>query len=899
MKETPDWIGNILGCATEEAAKLGIDTITPDLVFLGMVKDWMNTACELLEANGVDCHYLKEEIERKLDKGKPITGAAINKIAPDQSIVQFFTDAIIQAGKLDDEISPIHFLLALLDDGNNLTTELLLKKYRLSYVKILKLWKSSDQRRDELIKRNDIADDEFDDDVDGDFFNDGIDDDLLPGQGRKKNPARGLRNIEEDVLNELPDLFSQGSGAPSDPGRDAGFTRPAKGKESSATPNLDKYGYDLTKAAAADKLDPVVGREKEIGRLAQILGRRRKNNPILIGDAGVGKSAIAEGLAIRISGKQVPRALLNKRIVTLDIGSLVAGTQYRGQFEERIKQVLSELKRNPDIIVFIDELHTLVGAGGAPGSLDAAGMLKPALARGEIQCIGATTTDEFRKIIEKDKALERRFQKIMVLPTTFDQTLEILKTIKGRYEKHHEVTYSPEAIKACITLSQRYITDRNLPDKAIDVMDEVGSRVHLRFSNYPPKLGRFNAKLEKIRQEKRDAATDGKFDKAASLKSEEDLLVAQRDTETEEWNNRHDSATHPVTEEDVAEVISEMTNILVSKVAASESGKLVNMADNIKKRIIGQDDAVNDVVRAIHRSRAGLKDPNKPIGTFLFLGPTGVGKTQLAKVLAEYLFDTADNLIRIDMSEYMEKIAITRLTGAPPGYVGYDEGGQLSEAVRRKPYSVVLLDEIEKAHPDVFNILLQVLDEGRLTDANGNLIDFRNTVLIMTSNVGSMELKDFGEGLGFATPSQNKALSKNSIMNKALKNKFAPEFLNRLDGIVFFNSLTRDNILKIVDIELSDLEKRVTALGYTLEIPAEVKQFLTDVGYDPRYGARPLKRAIQRYIEDPLSEFVISPSVEGVKSLRIALTEDGKDTLVRASEAALASEAVLENSQPQ
>jgi len=519
----------------------------------------------------------------------------------------------------------------------------------------------------------------------------------------------------------------------------------------SSTPVLDSYGYDLTKAALADKLDPVVGREVEIERLAQILGRRKKNNPILIGEAGVGKSAIAEGLAIRIAGKQVPRALLNKKIVTLDIGSVVAGTKYRGQFEERMKGILDEIRHNPDVIIFIDELHTLVGAGSAPGSLDAANLLKPALARGEIQCIGATTIDEFRKTIEKDKALERRFQKIVIKPTTYDQTLEILQTIKGRYEKHHNVTYSPSALKACITLSQRYITDRNLPDKAIDVMDEVGSRVHLRFSNVPPHFKEYNAKLDEIREAKRDAAVRGKFEKAASLRSEEEALLSKMDEEQAKWAKKDDTKPHAVNEEDVAEVISEMTNILVSKVAASESEKLVNMADNIRKRIIGQDEAVEKVVRAIHRNRAGLKDPNKPIGSFLFLGPTGVGKTQLAKVLAEYLFDSQDNLIRIDMSEYMEKIAITRLVGAPPGYVGYDEGGQLSESVRRKPYSVVLLDEIEKAHPDVFNLLLQVLDEGRLTDSNGNLVDFRNTVLIMTSNIGSRELKDFGEGVGYTT----------------------------------------------------------------------------------------------------------------------------------------------------
>ncbi|MCI2121727.1 MAG: ATP-dependent Clp protease ATP-binding subunit [Bacteroidales bacterium] len=830
MTQAPEWIKNILETAANEAASLGNAEITPDHLFLAIVENWMNEACETLEANGIDCQVIKREMEDKMRSGSAISQKDMSRIKPLSSLGTVIGEMLNQARILDEETNPMHLLLAILLANDNITSSTLREKDNLDYGRLLAMWKKAKKKSVTSTFEGESAQDQ-------DFHED----------------ENGTQN--------------------------QGGHQGAK-KENSSTPNLDKYGYDLTKAARAEKLDPVVGRETEIERLSQILGRRRKNSPILIGEAGVGKSAIAEGLAIRIAEKQVPRALLNKRIVTLDIGSLVAGTQYRGQFEERVKQVLEEIKHNPDVIIFIDELHTLVGAGGAPGSLDAADMLKPALARGEIQCIGATTTDEFRKIIEKDRALERRFQKIMVFPTTFEQTLAILQTIKGRYEKHHNVKYSPAAITACITLSQRYITDRSLPDKAIDVLDEVGSRVHLRFSNFPPQLRKYNVKIEKIREAKREAATDGDFERAASLKADEDAIAKRRDKEMEEWSSKSDSKPHEVTEEDVAQVISEMTNILVSKIAASESDKLINMAANLKKRIIGQDDAVDNVVRAIHRNRAGLNDPGKPIGTFLFLGPTGVGKTQLAKVLAEYMFDSADNLIRIDMSEYMERIAITRLTGAPPGYVGYDEGGQLSEAVRRKPYSVVLLDEIEKAHSDVFNLLLQVLDEGRLTDANGNLIDFRNTILIMTSNVGSMELKDFGEGLGFATPSQNRNADRNAIINKALKRKFAPEFLNRLDGIVIFNSLTRENIMKIVDIELADLFSRVSALGYNLQIPKEVKQFLTDVGFDPRYGARPLKRAIQHYIEDPLAEFIISPEKNSSRNLRIVLTDDAKDTAV-------------------
>jgi ATP-dependent Clp protease ATP-binding subunit ClpC len=878
-KNISGWVDEVILLARDEAARLGNLQVTPDHLFLGMVRDWMNEACETLENAGVDCLKVKETIDAKIRSGKPIAEQEKDKITLRPSVERTLQNMMTQANDLKQSPSPLYLLLAILYVDTNAASVALSELYNFDYERLLKICSAKGENdpassRHETIqnKNKDLAErieakkKELDDDIEELY--------------RSMNPKDAHETGEEpEDSSEIP----EGNESEGMQGRHLRKPKQA----TSSTPVLDSYGYDLTKAALADKLDPVVGREVEIERLAQILGRRKKNNPILIGEAGVGKSAIAEGLAIRIAGKQVPRALLNKRIVTLDIGSVVAGTKYRGQFEERMKGILDEIKHNPDVIIFIDELHTLVGAGSAPGSLDAANLLKPALARGEIQCIGATTIDEFRKTIEKDKALERRFQKIVIQPTTYDQTLEILQTIKGRYEKHHNVTYSPSALKACITLSQRYITDRNLPDKAIDVMDEVGSRVHLRFSNVPPHFKEYNAKLDEIREAKRDAAVRGKFEKAASLRSEEEALLSKMDEEQAKWAKKDDTKSHAVNEEDVAEVISEMTNILVSRVAASESEKLVNMADNIRKRIIGQDEAVEKVVRAIHRNRAGLKDPNKPIGSFLFLGPTGVGKTQLAKVLAEYLFDSQDNIIRIDMSEYMEKIAITRLVGAPPGYVGYDEGGQLSESVRRKPYSVVLLDEIEKAHPDVFNLLLQVLDEGRLTDSNGNLVDFRNTVLIMTSNIGSRELKDFGEGVGYTTPSTTAAASanRNSIIDKALTRKFAPEFLNRLDDRIMFNSLTKDDIFKIVDIELSDLHKRVAELGYKLKVPDEVKQFLADVGYDPKFGARPLKRAIQRYIEDPLAEFVIAPeaaTAAGAKVLLVSLNDSENDTKVTA-----------------
>ena len=626
---------------------------------------------------------------------------------------------------------------------------------------------------------------------------------------------------------------------------------------------LERYATNLVEQAKQGKLDPVIGRDEEIRRVLQILSRRTKNNPILVGEPGVGKTAIAEGLAIRIANRNVSRVLLGKRLVSLDIGSIVAGTKYRGQFEERMKAILNELGKNPNIILFIDEMHTLVGAGGSAGSLDAANMLKPALARGEIQCIGATTLDEFRQFIEKDGALERRFQKVIVEATNYDETLTILENIKERYQRHHNVVYTDEAIKSCISLSQRYITDRCLPDKAIDIMDEAGSRVHLKNIKVSKKIQTLEKAIEIVVAEKQDAVADSDFERAAMYRDIEKLKRAELEAEREKWQKKQSASPARVTAEDVAQVVSMATNIPVSKIAQSEGNKLAAMGKTIKEKIIGQDEAVETVTRAIQRNRAGLKDPNKPIGTFLFLGPTGVGKTQLAKVLAQYMFDSPDSIIRIDMSEYMEKHAVSRLIGAPPGYIGYNEGGQLSERVRRKPYSVVLLDEIEKAHPDIFNLLLQVLDEGRLTDSNGRHIDFRNTVLILTSNIGTKELKEFGKGLGYSNATKrDTAANSRAIIEKALKKAFTPEFLNRLDEQILFNSLTRADIEKIIEIELKELYNRVSQAGYKLKLSKKIKKFVADAGYDPQYGARPLKRAIQRYIEDPLAEKIISGEIK-------------------------------------
>lgn len=637
-----------------------------------------------------------------------------------------------------------------------------------------------------------------------------------------------------------------------------GSRRP--GRSGSDTPMLDKFGHDMTRAAREGRLDPVVGREVEIERLAQVLSRRKKNNPVLIGEPGVGKSAIVEGLALRIVRRKVSRVLYDKRVVSLDMASIVAGTKYRGEFEERIKAILTELGKNPDIILFIDEIHTIVGAGNPSGSMDAANMLKPALARGELQCIGATTLDEYRNNIEKDGALERRFQKVMVEPTTAEQTLTILNNIKAQYEGHHNVQYTPAAIEACVKLTERYISDRNFPDKAIDALDEAGARVHVANIEVPEEVERLENEIAEVTRKKIEAAQAQNFELAASWRDKAQTLTAQLEKANAEWKKYLDEHRITVDDDKVAEVVAMMTGVPVQRIAQAEGARLLEMAPTLKRQIIGQDNAVEKIVKAIQRNRIGLKDPGKPIGTFLFLGPTGVGKTHLAKKLAEYLFDSADTLIRIDMSEYMEKFTVSRLVGAPPGYVGYEEGGQLTEKVRRHPYSVVLLDEIEKAHPDVFNLLLQVMDEGRLTDSLGRRIDFKNTILIMTSNIGTRQLKDFGSGVGFTTAEVDKNYA-HGVLQKALNKTFSPEFLNRIDDIIMFDQLERDAIFRIIDIELAGFHRRLSELGYCLTLSEEAKNYIADKGYDKQFGARPLKRAIQKYLEDPLAEMIITASL--------------------------------------
>ena len=681
-------------------------------------------------------------------------------------------------------------------------------------------------------------------------------------------PGQDMSKTGKDISQEYNRYFgdedeeSDASGPSSQYGSQPRQSRSEKGGRKSDTPALDKFGYDMTKAAAEGRLDPVVGREREIERLAQILSRRKKNNPVLIGEPGVGKSAIVEGLALRIVQRKVSRILFDKRVIGLDMTGMVAGTKYRGQFEERIKAVLDELTKNPDIILFIDEIHTIVGAGSAPGSMDAANILKPALARGEIQCIGATTLDEYRQNIEKDGALERRFQKVMVEPTTPEETLEILRQVKSKYEDHHNVNYTDEALEACVQLTERYVSDRNFPDKALDALDEAGSRVHITNIKVPEEIESLEKKIDDLTALKLAAAKSQDYEKAASLRDEVVKTKTELEKSKKEWEETLNKDRQTVDDEKVAEVVALMTGVPTQRIAQAEGTRLLKMGESLKGSVIGQDDAIRKVVKSIQRNRIGLKDPDKPIGVFMFLGPTGVGKTLLAKKLAEYLFDSADALIRVDMSEFMEKFTVSRLVGAPPGYVGYEEGGQLTEKVRRKPYSVVLLDEIEKAHPDVFNLLLQVMDEGRLTDSLGRKIDFKNTILIMTSNVGSRQLKDFGGGVGFTTGTQTKEQA-HGVISKALNRAFSPEFLNRVDDIIMFDQLDKQAISEIIDIELRDFFTRVEKLGFHLELSPEAKEFIADKGYDKNFGARPLKRSIQKYLEDELAELMLSLGAEG------------------------------------
>jgi ATP-dependent Clp protease ATP-binding subunit ClpC len=821
-------VRNVLSYSREEAVRLGNDYIGLEHLLLGIIREGEGKAMHLLFHYNVDLPDLKLRIERTIRKADPSSGDGSNLPLVKQA-EKVLKITYLEARSLrSDEIGTEHLLLAILKDQDSFISKLL-SSFGMHYESL----------------RNDI----------------------------KSMPDFEFPEIESPTADypestDDDDLDEPGGGPPfggSSAGGAKGSAARKGGAESrSKTPVLDNFGRDLTKAAEENKLDPVVGREQELERIAQILSRRKKNNPILIGEPGVGKSAIAEGLALRIMQRKVSRALFNKRLVTLDLASLVAGTKYRGQFEERMKAVLNELEKNPDVILFIDEIHTIIGAGGASGSLDAANMFKPALARGDLQCIGATTLDEYRQHIEKDGALERRFQKIMVEPTTPDETVEILHNIKEKYEDHHLVEYSEEALKACVSLTTRYISDRCLPDKAIDALDEAGSRVHLTHMNVPVEILDIEQQLDEIKEKKNLAIKSQKYEAAARYRDEERAMIERLEVEKKRWEDESKLKRERVSEQNVAEVVAMMTGVPVQRIAKNEGERLVRMEDELADTVIGQQDAILKVVKAIRRNRAGLKDPNKPIGTFIFLGPTGVGKTHLAKVLSRYLFDSDDALIRIDMSEYMEKFAVSRLVGAPPGYVGYEEGGQLSEKVRRKPYSVVLLDEIEKAHPDVFHLMLQVLDDGLLTDSYGRKIDFKNTILIMTSNIGSRQLKDFGAGVGFATASrlESKHEIDKGIIENALKKAFAPEFLNRIDDVVIFNNLDRENIHKIIDIELKQLYKRVGDLGFTLTISNAAKDYIVEKGWDPNFGARPLKRAIQKYIEDELAEEIIKSNLK-------------------------------------
>lgn len=819
-------VKDIIAYSKEEALRLGHDQIGTEHLLLGILRDGDSKALSILEGLNVDLKEVREKVELLAPPKETFSSAKQNIQLTKQAERALKTTFLEAKLFKNSTVNTVHLLLCILRNENDPITKLL-KKLDIDYSTVKSEFKF--HYMDEEKENGPRAEANFGDDEGGG----------QRGDFERSNPRGGAT---------------------------------AKTK----TPVLDNFGRDLTQIAIEGKLDPVVGREKEIERVSQILSRRKKNNPLLIGEPGVGKSAIAEGLALRIIQRKVSRVLYNKRVVTLDLASLVAGTKYRGQFEERMKAIMNELEKNDDIILFIDELHTIVGAGGATGSLDASNMFKPALARGELQCIGATTLDEYRQYIEKDGALVRRFQTVMVEPTNPEETIEILNQIKDKYEAHHNVNYTEEAIKACVSLTARYITDRFLPDKAIDALDEAGSRVHIKNIKVPQEILDLEKKLEEIREEKTKVVKSQKYEEAARLRDTEKQVESQLKSAQAEWMQASKDNRETVSEENVAEVVSMMSGVPVHRVAEKELKKLAQMNELMKGKVIGQDEAVNKVVKAIQRNRAGLKDPGRPIGSFIFLGTTGVGKTQLAKVLATELFDSPDALIRIDMSEYMEKFAISRLVGAPPGYVGYEEGGQLTEAVRRKPYSVILLDEIEKAHPDVYNILLQVLDDGHITDSLGRKVDFRNSIIILTSNIGTRQLKEFGDGVGFGTSAKKDSSddrAKSTIEN-ALKKTFAPEFLNRIDDIIVFNSLSKEDIYNIIDIELEKLYSRLTDLGYHLEITEDAKNFIADKGFDKDYGARPLRRAIQKYIEDPMAEEIINSEISEGDHLLLKLNKD-------------------------
>ena len=841
-------VKDVIAYSKEEALRLGHDFIGTEHLMLGLLRDGSGKAITILDALDVDLDHLRRKVEI-LSPSNP-SPSSVQKDKKNLHLTRQAERALkttFLEAKLfqSSSINTAHLLLCILRNENDPTTKLL-HKLKVDYDGVKEQFK----------------------------FMITSDDDIVDAPTSESFPS------DSDEANEGKESTFGGASNP-------------KGNKKSKTPVLDNFGRDLTQMAEENRLDPVVGREKEIERVSQILSRRKKNNPLLIGEPGVGKSAIAEGLALRIINKKVSRILYGKRVVTLDLASLVAGTKYRGQFEERMKAVMNELEKNDDVILFIDEIHTIVGAGGATGSLDASNMFKPALARGEIQCIGATTLDEYRQYIEKDGALERRFQKVIVEPTTVEETIEILQNIKGKYEEHHNVEYTNEAIVACVKLTNRYMTDRFLPDKAIDALDEAGSRVHIVNMDVPKKIVDLEKQLDDVRVLKNSVVKKQKYEEAAKLRDDEKRLEKELAAAQERWDEESKLHKEIVSEDNVADVVSMMSGIPVNRIAQTESNKLAELPVLIKKNVIGQDEAVAKVSKAIQRNRAGLKDPNKPIGSFIFLGQTGVGKTQLAKVLAKELFDSEDALIRIDMSEYMEKFAISRLVGAPPGYVGYEEGGQLTEKVRRKPYSVILLDEVEKAHPDVFNMLLQVLDDGYLTDSLGRKIDFRNAIIIMTSNIGSRQLKDFGQGVGFGTSAQKSQVDSHqkSVIENALKKAFAPEFLNRIDDVVVFNPLEREDIHLIIDIELDKLFSRIKDIGYELKLSAAAKDYIAEKGFDKQYGARPLKRAIQKYIEDALAEEIVNSKLEEGDTISMDLDKKKEELTIKIKKAEKSSKA--------
>lgn len=806
-------VKEVISYSREEALRLGHDYIGIEHLLLGLIREGEGLAMRVIKSLDVDVPQLRKSIEESIKDKVAKNTFNMGSLPLTKQAEKVLKITVLEAKVLkSDIIGTEHLLLSILKNTDNIATQLL-KQY----------------------------------DVDYDVF------------------KAELDYVKHDITDELSnDPGEEESYEDDDRGR--GFSTGGKkgAATKSKTPVLDNFGRDVTRLAEEGNLDPIVGRATEIERVSQILSRRKKNNPILIGEPGVGKTAIVEGLALRIIKRQVSRVLFDKRIVMLDLAALVAGTKYRGQFEERMKAIMNELEKNRDVILFIDEIHTIVGAGGATGSLDASNIFKPALARGELQCIGASTLDEYRQYIEKDGALDRRFQKVLIDPPSPDDTIHILTNIKPKYEEFHNVSYSEEAIAACVSLSNRYITDRFLPDKAIDVLDEVGARVHLKNIHVPASIIDLEKKIEDIKVQKNQVVKSQKYEEAARLRDTEKKLLEDLETAKDVWEEETKNKKYPVGEEDIAEVVAMMTGIPMKRIAQSESTKLLNMGEDLKGAVIGQDEAIIKITKAIQRNRVGLKDPKKPIGTFIFLGPTGVGKTELARALARYLFDTEDSLIRIDMSEYMEKFAITRLIGAPPGYVGYEEGGQLTEKVRRKPYSVILLDEIEKAHPDVYNVLLQVLDDGILTDGLGRKIDFKNTLIIMTSNIGARQLKDFGKGIGFSTTAKENSADEyeKGVIEKALKRTFSPEFLNRIDDVVIFNSLTKKDILQIIDIVMKDVYKRMENLGYTVQLTEDAKNFVAEKGFDPQFGARPLHRAIQKYLEDPLAEEILRSKVK-------------------------------------